>query len=196
MQQLRGREGMRIKRLYKQQSARTGVPWSGRAYVPGQPNERGDDVNRVLSLSHGCLYAICHAVITGLGLSPGLGFVHTGNALSFVMDIADLYKGQYTIPIAFDLTAQHLTTERDVRTACRDQIATGHFMAQIVKDIIALLTAGTTVDLQPDDVNVLWDEHSGPVPGGTNWAELLAAEISADTIFGITGPELHPSPAL
>lgn len=87
MQQLRGREGARVKKLYREHSTRTGVPWNGRVYRPGQPFEAGDDVNRLLSAGHACLYAVCHAAIVGIGASPGLGFVHTGGATSFVLDI-------------------------------------------------------------------------------------------------------------
>src|SRR4051812_11042796 len=92
MQQLRGREGARVKKLYREHSRRTGVPWSGRVYRAGDPFAAGDDVNRLLSAGHACLYGICHAAIAGIGASPALGFVHTGGATSFVLDIADLYK--------------------------------------------------------------------------------------------------------
>ena len=34
---------------------------------------------------------------------PALGFIHTGKQLSFVYDIADLYKAEITIPLAFQL---------------------------------------------------------------------------------------------
>ncbi|WP_435838565.1 hypothetical protein [Streptomyces achromogenes] len=65
---------------------------------------------------------ICHTVITGIGASPALGFAHTGATLSFVLDIADLYKAEFTIPLAFDLTAKGLTTQRDAHTALRDAV--------------------------------------------------------------------------
>jgi CRISPR-associated protein Cas1 len=119
MQQLRGREGARIKKVYRAESARTGVSWTGREYIPGRPLAAGDDVNRLLSAGHSCLYGMCHAAIVGLGASPALGFVHTGGATSFVLDIADLYKAEYTIPLAFDLAARRLNSERDARTAFR-----------------------------------------------------------------------------
>jgi CRISPR-associated protein Cas1 len=135
MQQLRGREGARVKKLYRHHSTRTGMPWNGRVYKPGQPFEAGDDVNRLLSAGHSCLYAVCHAAIIGLGASPGLGFVHTGGATSFVLDIADLYKADYTIPLAFDLAAAGRTSERDARTAFRDRVADGKLMAHVVRDI-------------------------------------------------------------
>jgi CRISPR-associated protein Cas1 len=110
------------------------VHWNGRHYKPGQPFEAGDDINRLLSAGHACLYAICHAAIVGIGASPALGFVHTGGATSFVLDIADLYKAEYTIPLAFDLAAAGQTDERKIRLALRDRVADGKLMARVVKD--------------------------------------------------------------
>ena len=55
---------------------------------------------------HACLYGLAHAVIVALGCAPGLGFVHVGHECSFVYDIADLYKAEVTIPIAFEVAAQ------------------------------------------------------------------------------------------
>lgn len=123
MQQLRGREGARVKRLYREAADEHGVPWKGRHYRPGDAFAAGDDVNRLLSAGHACLYGACHAAIVGLGASPALGFVHTGTATSFVLDVADLYKAEYTIPTAFQLVAEKRVDERDARLAFRDKVA-------------------------------------------------------------------------
>lgn len=104
MQQLRGREGSRIRKIYKQQSEKWNVKWNGRNYDP-EAYEKGDTVNKSLSAGNACLYGIAHAVICALGCSPGLGFVHVGHELSFVYDIADLYKAEITIPIAFEIAS-------------------------------------------------------------------------------------------
>lgn len=112
MQQLRGREGARVKRLYREAAQPFAVPWKGRIYQPGDAFAAGDDVNRLLSAGHACLYGVCHAAIVGLGASPALGFVHSGGATSFVLDIADLYKAEYTIPTAFRLAAAGEVQER------------------------------------------------------------------------------------
>lgn len=185
MQQLRGREGSRVKRIYRQHAERTGVPWSGRLYRPGEPFAAGDDINRLLSAGHSCLYGVCHAAIVGLGASPALGFVHTGGATSFVLDIADLYKAEYTIPLAFDLAARGHISEREVRTGFRDKVASGSLMSRIVHDIKDLLL-GTDRDTSDDDANDLWDEELGSVPGGINWAN----DFRADSLVGVTGPEI------
>lgn len=193
MQQLRGREGARMKRLYRAQSLRTGVAWSGRHYKPGEPFEAGDDVNRLLSTGHSCLYGICHAAIVGIGASPALGFVHTGSAISFVLDIADLYKAETTVPLAFELAARGLVDERDIRTSFRDRVADGQLMGRIVGDIKVLLMGGSHEDRDGDELH-LWDEFDGAVPGGVNWASDLSETWSGESLVGVTGPEVEQPP--
>ena len=104
MQQLRGREGARVRSVYRQWSERTGVPWERREYDPNNFGD-GSPINQALSAAHAALYGIVHAAIVSLGCAPGLGFVHTGNSWSFVYDVADLYKAEITIPTAFEVVA-------------------------------------------------------------------------------------------
>lgn len=190
MQQLRGREGARVRKLYREHSQRTGVHWQRREYKPGQPHAAGDEVNRVLSAANSALYGICHAVITGIGASPALGFIHTGSALSFVLDVADLYKADYTIPPAFDLTAQGRTSERDARLALRDQIAEGKLLPQIIGDIKDLLLAEDE-ELIDRDLNGLWDEKQGSVAGGVNWGDDIFDESG---FLSVIGPQIDTQP--
>lgn len=191
MQQLRGREGARIRKLYREHAQRTGVPWNGREYVSGQPFEGGDDVNRVLSAAHSCLYGICHAGIVGVGASPGLGFVHTGSAISFVLDIADLYKAEYTIPLAFDLVAREKTDERDVRLTFRDRLTDGRLLRRIVDDVRDLLAPA---DGQEDrDELELWDERRGSVAGGRDWSGATGPLIDDHIVVRGPRPDGPPS---
>ena len=139
MQQLRGMEGARIKKLYREHSARTGVPWRKREYVAGDANAAGDPVNRLLSAANSSLYGACHAAIVGLGAVPSLGFVHDGSAIAFVLDIADLYKSEYSIPLAFDLAAAGQLDERDARYELRRRFAETGFMSRVAKDVLQLL---------------------------------------------------------
>lgn len=175
MQQLRGREGARVRGLYRKHSERTGVPWQRREYKPGDVSASNDDVNKLLSIGNSVLYGICHAAIAGIGASPALGFVHTGTAISFVLDIADLYKAHYTIPLAFDLAAERRLTERDVRTELRDRAADGKLLATIVKDIKYLLNP-PDADLIDQDLGALWDPKLGEVASGVDWSSTLFEE--------------------
>ena len=105
LQQLRGREGSRVRNTYKEQSKKWGIEWKGREYNPDN-FMAGTPVNQALSAGNVCLYGLAHSVICALGCSAGLGFVHTGHECSFAYDIADLYKANTTIPIAFEMAAK------------------------------------------------------------------------------------------
>lgn len=177
MQQLRGREGARVRAVYRAESQRTGVPWNGRQYVAGQPLAAGDDINRLLSAAHASLYGVVHAAVVSLGCSPGLGFVHTGHALAFVHDIADLYKAEVTIPCAFDVAAKGGTTEAAARHAVRDRVKDQRLLERAVRDIYFLLDEPQQ-DILPDPVEddgpMLWGDdgaagHPSELPGGTAW---------------------------
>ncbi|HXF64760.1 MAG TPA: type I-E CRISPR-associated endonuclease Cas1e, partial [Caldilineaceae bacterium] len=118
--QIRGMEGARVRRAYAEASRQYGVLWFGRSY-DRQRWQAGDPINRALSAANACLNSLCHAAIVSAGYSPGLGFIHTGKQLSFVYDVADLYKTRLTVPLAFKLTAESpFRLETRVRQACRD----------------------------------------------------------------------------
>ncbi len=149
MQQLLGKEGTRVRRAYERESARTGVPWHGRSYKV-EDFESSDTVNKALSAANTSLYGVVHAIIVALGCSPGLGFVHALNERSFVYDIADLYKVEITVPLAFDLAAEE---PPDIgvaaRRAVRDRMRDGRFMQRCVHDVRYLLTADGAADGGP-----------------------------------------------
>lgn len=174
MQQLLGKEGTRVRRAYERESARTGVPWSGRSYKVTDFDD-ADEVNRALSAANTALYGVVHAVIVALGCSPGLGFVHARNERSFVYDIADLYKVDITIPLAFDLVADQVA---DVSTAARrgvrDRMKDGKFLQRCVKDVRSLLLTDEeeeTDHLEVEDITTqLWAGASGYRESGRNYS--------------------------
>lgn len=178
MQQLRGREGARIRSVYRRASRESGVPWGGRDYNP-ENFAGGDPVNQALSAAHTCLYGVVHSVIVALGCSPGLGFVHTGHDRSFVYDIADLYKSDITIPLAFSVAAEH---QDDIgaatRRRVRDAIAESHTLEQAVRDIRWLLVGdeGESQKLQEVEVLYLWDDRRGIVANGVNYGRAVEPE--------------------
>jgi CRISPR-associated protein Cas1 len=169
MRELRGKEGARVKKIYAENSKRTGVAWRRREYRPGDAFAAGDDVNRLLSAGNACLYGLCHAAIIGIGASPGLGFVHSGSAISFVLDIADLYKADSTIPLAFDLAAKGATDERDMRLALRDYVSSRKLLPRVVRDIENLLSVDSA-DAEAD-INELWNGGHSTVSGGVDWSQ-------------------------
>lgn len=171
MQQLRGKEGARVRKIYRECAARTGVEWSGREYDPEDFNE-GSLVNQALSAGNSCLYGIAHSVIAALGCSPGLGFVHTGHERSFVYDIADLYKAEFVIPVAFDMAADEPDDiGGETRRRLRDAIAGAHLLERIAKDIRYLLLGDRDIEISYDDIVNLWDEKKGFVQNGISYGK-------------------------
>jgi CRISPR-associated protein Cas1 len=139
LQQLRGKEGVRVRQAYAEASQRFGVPWEGRSYERSAWNA-ADPVNRALSAANACLYGLVHAAILSGGYSPALGFIHCGKQLSFVYDVADLYKADYTIPAAFAIAAENpADLERQVRISCRDRFREARLMERILPDIVKAL---------------------------------------------------------
>lgn len=177
MQQLRGREGSRVRSVYRKMAQETGVPWNGRLYRP-EDFASGDLVNQALSAGHACLYGLAHAVIVALGCAPGLGFVHIGQEGSFVYDIADLYKAEVTIPIAFRTAAE---APEDlpavVRRRVRDAMVAQHILERIIHDIRWLLLPEEEAEDQEEAI-YLWDNRLGQVRNGVNYAE---AEMEGGT---------------
>lgn len=174
MQQLRGREGARVRSVYRQWSERTGVPWERREYDPNNFGD-GSPINQALSAAHAALYGIVHAAIVSLGCAPGLGFVHTGNSWSFVYDVADLYKAEITIPAAFEVVARY-TEGMDIgsvtRRAVRDRIRSEKVMERVVRDIQRLLVPEELPEEMLElDVVGLWNEQGEAQRGGMNYSD-------------------------
>ncbi|MFG3041903.1 type I-E CRISPR-associated endonuclease Cas1e [Streptomyces sp. NPDC048330] len=178
--ELLGHEGDRVKKCYRAEAARTGVPWHGRKYVPGD-FAAGDAVNQAITAAAQCMYGIAHAVVTSLGCSPALGFVHSGHELSFVLDIADLYKTGLAIPLAFDIAAEG---DEDVasrtRRALRDRIYETSLLDRCVSDIkLLLLGSDDTGTADPDgawDIVTLQSDGGARVAAGRNYGDGDAAE--------------------
>lgn len=166
LQQLRGKEGIRVREAYAKAARDAGIEWRGRQYERSKW-DAADPVNRALSAANACLYGLCHAAILSGGYSPALGFIHTGKQLSFVYDVADLYKARYTIPTAFAQAAAGATdVETRVRRACRDAFRSTKLVERILPDI------ANALDISPNDVeNEVsgTDEFSGDEARPAEW---------------------------
>jgi CRISP-associated protein Cas1 len=180
LEQVRGLEGVRVRDTYARLASETGVAWTGRAYHTAEWSA-STPVNRALSSANACLYGLCHAAIVSIGMSPGLGFVHTGKSLAFVYDVADLYKCEVTMPIAFQAAKGPLAgLDGLVRRACRDAFRRTKLLERVVPDIQRCLGLRPEVvhlvdvsDEQAPDADgaaALWGPETESA-GGRNYAE-------------------------
>jgi len=170
--ELLGWEGRRVKECYRREAARVGIRWKGREYLPGDFSS-SDPVNQAVTAAAQCMYGIAQTAVAALGCAPGLGFIHSGHELAFVLDIADLYKTEIAIPVAFEVAAE---SEEDVgsrtRRAIRDKVNKIGLLKRCVDDIKHLLLPDGAADPTEDDVDrvMLQSDHGIEVESGRNYA--------------------------
>lgn len=167
--QLRGKEGNRMRKEYSRWAEKWNVPWNGRHYDHNDFS-KADPVNRALSIANTCLYGLVFSVISGLGLSPGLGIIHIGLEASFVYDIADLYKTEITIPLCFELAAKCPNRiEHEIRRELRKRIYESSLVPRMVNDILYVL------DIKEKELEIetlmLWDSYRGNIQAGVQYRE-------------------------
>lgn len=143
VEQLRGIEGARVRRSYQLLAHQFGVKWAGRDYNP-ENWDASDLPNRCLSAATSCLYGVTEAAVLAAGYAPAVGFIHTGKPLSFVYDVADVYKFETVVPVAFKVAAANPSgnPERAVRLGCRDIFRQTRLLDRIIPDIESILAAG------------------------------------------------------
>lgn len=178
LQQIRGKEGARVRDAYRDFAQRYGVEWIGRDYK-SDDWKAADPINRALSASNAALYAVTLAGLHALGYSPALGFIHTGKQLSFVYDLADIFKLSTSVPAAFQSAAEgpH-QVERRARSLFRSLAAQQHLLDQVcdvLRDLFAQESTGSVpaaedcgFDSDSAKPGLLWDP-SGNVAGGVQY---------------------------
>ena len=165
LQQIRGMEGVRVRETYKIYARKYGSAWNGRNYNR-EDWDQSDELNQALSSAN--------AAIISLGYSPGLGFVHTGKLQSFVYDIADLYKAETSIPVAFEVVFSNQTEDisRTVRRRMRYALKERRVLKRIAADLAYIFEAREdTEDPNRKDAGNLWDDEQGMISGGKNYSE-------------------------
>jgi CRISPR-associated protein Cas1 len=167
--QIRGHEGVRMRETYAAWSKKTGVVWDGRNY--SFQDWGGSPINRALSSANAILNAICNTVIVSAGYSTALGFIHQGRQLSFVYDIADLYKTEITIPSAFCVVGESENdVEKRVRVDMRERVYSSKLVSRILPDIDNLLKMEDKDDQSEEYIDPL---QTHPIP---LWEALFSDE--------------------
>ena len=151
VEQLRGIEGARVREMYKRMAAKYGVEWKARNYDT-QDWDAGDIPNRCLSAATSCLYGVTEAAVLAAGYAPAVGFIHSGKPLSFVYDVADIYKFETVVPVAFRIAARRSRSpEQEVRLACRDTFRETRLLERIIPGIEDMLAAGGIETPEPPE---------------------------------------------
>lgn len=143
LQEMMGMEGYRVRSLYQQKAEEYQVGWKGRQFTPGK-FELGDVTNQVLTSTNAALYGILCSAVHSMGYSPHIGFIHSGSPLPFIYDLADLYKEELCIDLAFSLT-RDLAGRYDkhkVSAAFRQRVIAMDLLTKVGDDIQEMLGGG------------------------------------------------------
>ena len=101
---LRGIEGARVKALYANLAQRHGIKWNGRRYDRANPLA-ADLPNQAINHAASAVEGAAAIAVTATATIPQLGFIHEDSGQSFVLDIADLFRDDVTVPCAFRAVA-------------------------------------------------------------------------------------------
>ena len=158
-----------MRKAYQQAAKQNGITWKARKYKNTNWDD-SDDINKALSEANAILYSICQAAIISLGYSTALGFIHTGKALSFVYDIADLYKADMTIPAAFEAVKKYPNDySTQIRRICRGYFHRQGLMKRIAGDLSSLFHEEGNEQIEALSTGNLWDEDGNEIDGGKNY---------------------------
>lgn len=140
---VRGMEGSRVKRVYAKLAVEHGVTWTGRQTGNGGSWGTTDPLNQAVSMANGHLLQAATVAVVAAGMSPALGLLHSGFNRAYACDIADLYKFEVTVPLAFRLYAKGMVDpRREIRHAVRDELVRLGLIDKMIRDAIEVVDAG------------------------------------------------------
>lgn len=150
---LRGQEGARIKRSYQLAAQRFGIPWNGRVYDRNAPDAT-DTSNQALNHAATAMSAAATVAVASVGAIPQLGFIHEDSGQAFVLDIADLYRHDVTLEIAFGAAQESLKgkepLERLVRRRAAKILRQRAVIPSMIDKIKTLLHLGPESTSEPE----------------------------------------------
>lgn len=151
IEQLRGIEGARVRKMYELLAQKVGITWKHRNY-DHEEWDSSDVANRCLSTATSCLYGVTEAAVLAAGYAPAIGFLHTGKPRSFVYDIADLVKFDTVVPMAFRVAASGpADAEREVRLGCRNAFRQTRLLSRLIPLMEEVLAAGELAPPAPHE---------------------------------------------
>ncbi|HRX71537.1 MAG: type I-E CRISPR-associated endonuclease Cas1 [Gammaproteobacteria bacterium] len=140
---LRGIEGARMKETYRIAAEQHGILWQGRRY--NRQNPTGADIpNQALNHAATFVESAAEIAVTAVGALAPLGFIHEDSSNAFTLDIADLYRAELTVPLAFSVAKRaladpELLLERALRKEAAQQFRKQQVIAGMIDRVKELL---------------------------------------------------------
>lgn len=140
---LRGIEGGRMKESYRLVAQQHGVEWKGRHYDRQNPNA-ADVPNQAINHAATFVESAADIAVAAVGALPPLGFIHEESSNAFTLDVADLFRAEFTLPLAFSVAKRvqdkpDLLLEREVRKEAARQFHKQQLIPKMIDRIKELL---------------------------------------------------------
>ncbi len=140
LEALRGIEGAHVKESYRLVAERFGVPWHGRIYDRKNP-QAADLANQALNHMSSATQAAASIAVASLSALPQLGFIHEDSDQSFVLDIADLFREEITLPVAFAAAKEAGLKQESVDRIVRRKAAIAFKKNSVISEMIDRITS-------------------------------------------------------
>jgi CRISP-associated protein Cas1 len=142
---LRGIEGARLKETYRLLAQQYGVPWNYRRYDRENPND-ADIPNQCINHAATFVEAAADVAVAAVGALPPLGFIHEDSSNAFTLDIADLWRTEVTLPLAFSIARKalddpELLLERELRKEAARYFRKHQLIPKMIDHVKELLHA-------------------------------------------------------
>lgn len=135
IEMLRGIEGARVKECYRLMAERFGVAWNGRRYDRSNP-DRTDLPNQAINHAATAVRAAAAIAVQATATIPQLGFVHEDSGQAFVLDIADLFRDELTLAIAFGAAKEAQDGKESVDRIVRRRSAKAFSEKRVIPEMI------------------------------------------------------------
>ena len=132
---LRGIEGARVKAIYRLMAQKYGIDWEGRHYDRANPNAT-DIPNQAINHAATAMYALGQVAVAVTGCIPQLGFIHEESGIAFALDIADMFRTEITLRIAFDAVRKPRRPDETLERVVRKHAATVFRRDKVVATMI------------------------------------------------------------
>lgn len=132
---LRGIEGARVKEIYKLMAQRFGIKWRGRRYNRANP-ESADIPNQAINHAATAVRAAATIAVAATGTIPQLGFIHEDSGQAFALDIADLYRDEFTLSIAFGAAREAMKSSESIDRIVRRHAVKAFAEKKLIPDMI------------------------------------------------------------
>ena len=139
---LRGVEGGRARKMYRNLAQQYGISWVGRRYDRANPLA-ADIPNQAVNHASVAVTSAAVIAVTSVGAIPQLGFIHEHSGDAFALDIADLFRDSVLLPAAFKsakaiIDNPTLNIERHTRRTTGEMLRTQQVIPKMIDRIKTL----------------------------------------------------------